>query len=121
MKKNNNPRQIFECRAEEIDYTMCQKKALLLVDTFLQSSELFLLIAGNAGTGKTTIAENIVNYSDADILAPTNAAVKRLRDKFQSKAIQKSRFSTIHQILYGSPDPDTGEFVMAGGLVSASV
>jgi len=121
MKKNTDPRKIFECRKDEIDYTMDQKKALLLVDTFLNSKELFLLIAGNAGTGKTTIAENIVNYCNADILAPTNAAVKRLRDKMQSKQIPKTRFSTIHQILYGAPDPNTGEFIMAGGLTTAPV
>jgi len=121
MKLNTNPRKIFECREDQIEYTMDQKKALLLVDTFMQSSETFLLIAGNAGTGKTTIAENMANFCNADLLAPTNAAVKRLRDKFQSKNIPKSRFSTIHQQLYGSPDPDTGEFVRAGNLKDAPV
>jgi exodeoxyribonuclease-5 len=117
--KNNNPRKIFDCREEQIDYTMDQKKALLLVDTFMQSKETFLLIAGNAGTGKTTIAENIANFCSADILAPTNAAVKRLRDRMFGSGITKNRFSTIHQQLYGSPNPDTGEFVMAGNLKGA--
>lgn len=120
-KINTNPRKIFDCREEQIEYTMDQKKALLMVDTFMQSKETFLLIAGNAGTGKTTIAENMANYCNADILAPTNAAVKRLKDKISSVTIPSNRFATIHQVLYGLPDEDTGEFVKNSRLNKAPV
>ena len=120
-KINTNPRKIFECREEQIDYTMDQKKALLMVETFMQSDETFLLISGNAGTGKTTIAENIANFCSADILAPTNAAVKRLKDKFCSSTILNNRFGTIHQVLYGIPDEETGEFIKARELKKAPV
>lgn len=104
------PVKIFNTRREQIDYTGDQKKALLAVEFFLKSNFLFFLLSGNAGTGKTTIAENIATYSGATMLAPTNAAVKRLRDKLLSKKISKNRFHTLHSILYGVPDPDTGDF-----------
>jgi ATP-dependent exoDNAse (exonuclease V) alpha subunit len=105
------PVKILNARREQIDYTLDQQKALLAVEFFLKSNEQFFLLVGNAGTGKTTIAENIAMYAGANMLAPTNAAVKRLKDKFLCKEIKKDRFSTLHSILYGVPDSDTGEFV----------
>ena len=110
----NNPNIIFQARKEIIDYTTDQKKALLLVSNFLESNDNFFIIIGNAGTGKTTIAENIANYAGALLIAPTNAAVKRLREKFGY--IGTSKFSTIHQILYDYPDPITGIFKAGTGL-----
>jgi tRNA A37 threonylcarbamoyladenosine biosynthesis protein TsaE len=106
----NNPRKIFESRVDEITYTLDQKKALLLLDRFLISPDMFFLLSGNAGTGKTTLAENIATYCNADVLAPTNAALKRLKNKFMSDTIDSSRFSTLHSILYGAPNPYTGVF-----------
>jgi len=117
----NNPRKIFECRREEIDYTQCQKKALLLIEHFLDSPELFFLLSGNAGTGKTTIAENIATYAHARMLAPTNAAIQRLKDKFECDKIPGEKFATIHATLYGAPDPETGEFIKKEGLRKAKV
>lgn len=110
----DNPHRIFQLRKTPIEYTMDQKKALLLVCNFIKSSDSFFLIIGNAGTGKTTIAENIANYTNAYMIAPTNAAVKRLKEKFGY--VGYDRFSTIHQVLYDFPDPNTGEFTRSKGL-----
>ena len=41
--------------------------------------------------------------------APTNQAVKVLREKFGDGV--EAEFRTLHSILYGAPDPDTGEWV----------
>tara|TARA_R110001599_G_scaffold336032_2_gene553427 strand:+ start:3844 stop:5211 length:1368 start_codon:yes stop_codon:yes gene_type:complete len=117
----SNPRSIFKARADKVEYTMDQKSALLLVDRFMMSPDNFFLLAGNAGTGKTTIAENIVNHCNANILAPTNAALKRLKDKFLSEKIPAKRFTTIHQAIYGTPDPISGEFKQRTGLSKAKV
>jgi len=84
---------------------------------FLKDS--FFLLSGNAGTGKTTIAENIAQFSKANLLAPTNAAIKRLREKMSY--FDDERFSTIHGAIYGLPDEETGEFKKRGGLSSAKV
>jgi len=108
-----NPR-ILDERKDPIEYTSDQKKALLLISNFLQSPDNFFLIIGNAGTGKTTIAENIARYAHARMIAPTNAAVKRLMDKFGYVGLD--RFRTIHQTLYRHPDPETGEFKLGDGL-----
>lgn len=121
-----NPKKILECRANPIGYTDDQKSALLLVQTFLHSKELFFLLSGNAGTGKTTLAENIARYANARMIAPTNAAVQRLKDRFKHNnpnvsQFSESSFSTIHAILYGAPDPDTGEFITKEGLMKGCV
>jgi hypothetical protein len=109
-----------------MDYTNDQKSALLLIQTFLHSKELFFLLSGNAGTGKTTLAENIANYSNASLIAPTNAAIQRLKDKLiepmqKSPFNNKGKFATIHSVLYGHPDPVTGEFLKREGLLSGKV
>jgi len=117
----NNPKKILDARAVMIDYTRDQAKALIHIESFLESNDNFYLLIGNAGTGKTTIAENIARYADASMIAPTNAAIKRLKDKFMCEEIPNIRFSTIHQTLYGGPDPDTGEFVLKEGLTTARV
>lgn len=72
------------------------------------------ILAGYAGTGKTTIIENIVNYANSlpkncVAAAPTNQAVKVLREKLGQGVA--AEFRTLHSILYGAPDPDTGEWV----------
>ena len=114
-------KDILECRRTMIEYTNDQKQALLHITSFLKSNDNFYLLVGNAGTGKTTIAENIASYSNASMLAPTNAAIKRLKDKFMSKDVIEKRFKTIHQELYGSPDPATGEFIPKESLRSSKV
>ncbi len=72
------------------------------------------ILAGYAGTGKTTIIENIINYANdlqrsCIACAPTNQAVKVLREKIGDGV--EAEFRTLHSVLYGAPDPDTGEWV----------
>lgn len=120
-KINTNPREILQARSVMIDYTRDQAKALIHISTFLESKDNFYLLIGNAGTGKTTIAENIARYSNASMLAPTNAAIKRLKDKFMCEEIPRNRFQTIHQTLYGAPNEETGEFEPKEGLRNSPV
>jgi len=105
---------ILALRKNPITYTAHQEIALKEIATFLSDSkESIYILSGYAGTGKTTIAENIVNYAQAInkeciITAPTNQAVKVLKDKLGDI---KVAFKTLHAILYGSPDPDTGKWI----------
>ena len=106
---------IFESRSTHIEYTAGQLNALEKVAQFIHSNDNFFLLAGFSGCGKTTIAENIANYANAKMLAPTNAAVNRLREKIPGNHY----FSTIHLQMY-LPSVDNG-FQLEKGLVSNSV
>ena len=113
---------ILKQRLEKIDYTNDQIKALKEVDSFLKKPYSYdvnlntFKLAGYAGTGKTTIIENIYTFArdvlhyDVYIAAPTNAAVKVLRQKsvnWLAKYIDyKEKFRTLHSLLYGEPDED---------------
>jgi ATP-dependent exoDNAse (exonuclease V) alpha subunit len=105
---------ILTLRNTPITYTAHQETALKEIAAFLCSNkESVYILSGYAGTGKTTIAENIVKYGlslrkECIITAPTNQAVKVLKDKFGDIKVV---FKTLHSILYGSPDPDTGDWV----------
>lgn len=105
---------ILDLRKHPIAYTANQETALKEIASFLCSSqESVYILSGYAGTGKTTIAENIVKYGlalnkECIITAPTNQAVKVLKEKFGEI---KVLFKTLHSTLYGSPDADTGEWI----------
>jgi len=92
---------IFESRKTEITYTAGQTEALTKISNFLKTDDSFFLLAGYSGCGKTTIAENIANFTNASILAPTNAALNRLREKIDN---EKLSYATIHRALYGGID-----------------
>jgi hypothetical protein len=97
-------KDIFKLREKEIDFNEDQIKALLKIQDFLHSNEKFFLLAGYSGTGKTTILENVANYTSSFLLAPTNAAVKRLKEKIK---IKESRFMTIHSCLFNPVKKET--------------
>ena len=105
---------ILTLRKIPITYTAHQETALKEIAVFLSDSkESIYILSGYAGTGKTTIAENIVNYAlainkECIITAPTNQAVKVLKDKLGDI---KVAFKTLHSTLYGCPDPDTGQWI----------
>ena len=107
---------ILESRQTPIDYTAGQVKALNDVKALIDSGkEGYYLLAGYAGTGKTTIAENIVKYAAANgkrpyVIAPTNKAVKVLNDKIVATGASVQA-ATIHRTIYGEPDPMTGEWI----------
>jgi len=92
---------LFNARKKAIDFTDGQKQALNKVYKFLQSDDNFFLLAGYSGCGKTTIAENIANASKATLLAPTNAAVNRLKEKIDNNLLT---YSTIHSALFAAGD-----------------
>ena len=104
---------IFDTRTEPIEYTEGQRKALTLVSAFLLSDDHFFLLAGYSGCGKTTIAENIANFKRATVLAPTNAAVNRLREKIRNKRLL---YQTIHKQLFSTKDK-YGKFIQDKGLI----
>lgn len=109
-------KSIFEIRQNQLDYTQGQRKALSDIENMIDSGRQgYYLLAGYAGTGKTTIAENIVKYAkqlgkEAFVLAPTNKAAKVLNDKLRASSTDATPM-TIHRAIYGEPDPITGEWV----------
>ena len=92
---------LFNARKIAIDFTDGQKQALNKVFKFLESDDNFFLLAGYSGCGKTTIAENIANACKATLLAPTNAAVNRLKEKIDNLNLN---YSTIHSALFAAGD-----------------
>lgn len=99
---------LFNARKKAIDFTDGQKQALNKVFKFLQSEDTFFLLAGYSGCGKTTIAENIANATVASLLAPTNAAVNRLKEKIDNPALL---YSTIHSALFSAGEKKNTFFV----------
>ena len=107
-KINMTLSDLFNARKKAIDFTDGQKQALNKVYKFLQTQDTFFLLAGYSGCGKTTIAENIANATMASLLAPTNAAVNRLKDKIDNPALI---YSTIHAALFSAGDKKNTFFV----------
>lgn len=109
-KKNFS--SIFDARNKMIDYTPGQKKALLDIQKLIDGHKSgYYLLSGYAGTGKTTLAENIARYSlskgrKVRIMAPTNKAALVLFKKLQEAniTIDKDNIGTIHKIIYGEPN-----------------
>ena len=100
-KINMTISDLFNARKVAIDFTDGQKQALNKVFKFLESDDNFFLLAGYSGCGKTTIAENIANACKATLLAPTNAAVNRLKEKIDNLNLN---YSTIHSALFAAGD-----------------
>jgi len=104
-----NKPSIFDLRNVPLDYTEGQRVALTDVANMIDSNKQnYYLLAGYAGTGKTTLAENIAKYAQASgrevsILAPTNKAAKVLNDKLKATGAQANA-QTIHKAIYGEPN-----------------
>jgi SpoVK/Ycf46/Vps4 family AAA+-type ATPase len=117
---------IFEMRDQPLVYTTDQTNSLLDVQKMIDANkQAYYLLAGYAGTGKTTIAENIARYAMANgrpviVLAPTNKAVKVLNDKLRASNVS-TQASTIHRAVYGEPDPITGEWIPKANIKNAVV
>lgn len=105
--ERTNDRILYQ-RSTYLSYTEGQKRALKAIAMFLQSALHFqFTLAGYAGTGKTTIVENIVNFALSKgktvyVVAPTNQAVKVLKEKMPEEI--RANFRTLHSLLYGHPD-----------------
>ena len=119
-------KSIFESRTNPLNYTTDQTNSLLDVQKLIDDNkQAYYLLAGYAGTGKTTIAENIAKYAMANgrpvlIMAPTNKAAKVLNDKLAAAGVN-AQASTIHRAVYGEPDPETGEWIPKADIKNAVV
>ena len=115
----NSDSSILQNRLNPITYTDDQTKALLIAADFIKSDSKEMLLAGYAGTGKTTILENIIKYAESVgktiyVTAPTNKAVLVIERKLKSVKAPVSRETNLltnHQFLYGTPD-ESGKFVL---------
>jgi hypothetical protein len=125
VARNEKP-TIFEARKNPLSYTTGQTKALLDIQKLIDdSTQSFYLLAGYAGTGKTTLVENMVNYSNMSgrpvlIMAPTNKAVVVLNEKLK-ESNATANISTIHRSIYGEPDPQTGEWIPKAALKNSLI
>lgn len=96
---------ILDMRSDKIEYTSKQEDALKKVSKIIKANkEDYFLLAGYAGTGKTTITENIVNYATRKgkhvfVTAPTNKAVEVLESKMGNKVDSNVVFETIYKTL----------------------
>lgn len=101
--------------ASTFSYTAKQEQALTEIASFVDTNNPFkYLLAGYAGTGKTTIIENIVNYLSTQgkthaVSAPTNNAVKIIKSKLAGKTLEPVKTSTIHKLMYAF-DPQSNTF-----------
>lgn len=108
---------IFNSRKDQLNFTVKQKEALQEIGNLIDNNkEAFYLLAGYAGTGKTTLVENLIKYAksqgrEAVIMTPTTKAVNVLNSKLRDKETAYSA-GTIHSLVYGEPDPDTGEWII---------
>lgn len=113
----------------DLDYTTDQLHVLNGIENDINIIDLDnlnrnneeIVLSGYAGTGKTTILENIFRYafdsgkySEVMILTPTNKARVVLEEKL---TIHKANFSTLHAFIYGSPD-ETGKWIAGKNSVS---
>lgn len=90
---------------EELTLTKDQDKAFKDIKNWLEAKESFKTLSGYAGTGKTTLLNEVVNYmletkpnAEVAVTATTNKAVKVLKQK-----VNKGSFMTIHSLLNIKP------------------
>ena len=87
----------------ELELTQSQQKALTKLWQFVHSSEHFFLLAGYAGTGKSTIVFAVIKElvrlgKRIAITAPTNKAVEVVRSIAIKQGLSVDCF-TIHQLM----------------------
>ena len=125
MEEQLNRLSIFDLRNLQIDYTSGQITALEDISNIIdREGDGHYLLAGYAGTGKTTIAENIAKYAKEAgkavlVIAPTNKAAKVLNDKLKSTGVG-SVASTIHKTIYGEPN-EFGEWEKSSDIKNSVV
>lgn len=91
-----------------------QQRAVEKIESFLHNEkDKIFILKGYAGTGKTTLITGIVKFlihqeARFQIMAPTNRAVKVLKEKLkdpQYRLLHGNLISTIHKGIYIYPDP----------------
>ncbi|MDD4107173.1 MAG: AAA family ATPase [Prolixibacteraceae bacterium] len=89
------------------ELTPDQKRAVSLLEAFMQNDEHVFILKGYAGTGKTTLIKGMVAYFNEvkrkfDVMAPTGRAAKVLR-------LRTDAGSTIHRAIYNFEKLETIE------------
>ena len=86
-------------------FTQCQAKALDAIEQFVQpeSGGFIFVLSGSAGTGKTTLMQEVIHRHSASfdsilLAAPTNKAAKVLGTRTRLQA------GTLHNLLYKIED-----------------
>ena len=105
MDKTN----ILTSRKHPIEYTNDQEAALNLIAKFLKSDDYFFLLSGYSGCGKTTIAENIANFTQAILLAPTNAAKNRIKEKINNTLLTSATLHSFYSIGFDNSSSGSSE------------
>jgi ATP-dependent exoDNAse (exonuclease V) alpha subunit len=90
--------KLINARKDAIVFTEEQKQALIKINNFLNSKDNFFLLSGYSGCGKTTIAQNIANATDAILLAPTNAAKNRIKEKVDNPYLTAKTLHSFYSI-----------------------
>lgn len=108
---------ILTARSSALDYTQDQITALQMTEAFLKDENAnFMLLEGYAGTGKTTLVENLINYARGSkfissdggtISAITNKAVRVLDSKLLNVRPRVDGI-TLHGLLYMPQDLGKG-------------
>jgi len=93
-----------------------QQAALEQMGTFLKGKERHFLLEGFAGTGKTFSVQQFLlsaRVKKLAIAAPTNKAVKVIRDFGKTTGLDGAHYATVHRLLglKAQVDPDTGKQV----------
>ena len=97
LKPNSKSMKIFNY-FNNLILSLDQKKALIKLETFIDSSAPIFILKGYAGSGKTTILKGLIEHlsllkKEYLLMAPTGRAAKVLRDK-------TGIGSTIHKGIY---------------------
>lgn len=90
---------LVNARKVAIQFTDEQKQALIKINKFLNSDDYFFLLSGYSGCGKTTLAENIANATNGILLAPTNAAKNRIKDKVGNPELTAKTLHSFYSIV----------------------
>ena len=93
---------LVNARKVAIQFTNEQKQALIKINKFLNSSDHFFLLSGYSGCGKTTLAENVANATNGILLAPTNAAKNRIKDKVDNPNLTAKTLHSFYSIAVDS-------------------
>jgi len=116
VQVNTSQEGILAQRNTPLAYTSGQVQALTEIEALIKARQgAYYLLAGYAGTGKTTIAENIARFAqkngyEVEVIAPTNKAAKVLGTKLTEAQVRSIKPQTIHITIYGEPDPVTKEW-----------
>lgn len=90
-------------KIERINLDEEQINALKLLEEFTSNSERAITLCGSAGTGKTTILREYIDYLDDEQISYTLAAPTH-KAKLVIEALTGNKAQTVHQLLALSPN-----------------